>query len=119
MTFDNENETLYDELLKSFQNLINLEQKLNNIQKKLETEYDNKLIENYSKLHDEFERLGGYSYKSELSSIISSFGFSESDKLKKLCEFSGGQKTKIAFIKLILSNPDVLLLDEPTNRKLA
>jgi len=115
MTFDNENETLENELLKSYQHIIDLEIKLNNFQKQLESDYNDKLINTFSKLHDEFEVLGGYLYKSELASIISSFGFSESDKHKKLCEFSGGQKTKIAFIKLILSKPDVLLLDEPTN----
>ena len=115
MTFDNEEETLESELLKSYQQIIDLEIKLNNLQQKLENEYSDKLINSFSKLHDEFEMLGGYSYKSELASIISSFGFDEYDKKKKLCEFSGGQKTKIAFIKLILSKPDVLLLDEPTN----
>ena len=115
MTFDNEEETLESELLKSYQQIIDLETKLNKLQQKLENEYSDKLINSFSKLHDEFEMLGGYSYKSELASIISSFGFDEYDKKKKLCEFSGGQKTKIAFIKLILSKPDVLLLDEPTN----
>ena len=94
---------------------FDIENELNTLQKKLENDYSEKLINKFSRLHDEFERLGGYSYKSELASIISSFGFSETDKKKKLCEFSGGQKTKIAFIKLILSKPDVLLLDEPTN----
>lgn len=115
MTFDNENETLENELLKSYQNIIDIETKLGLMQQKLENEYSDKLINSFSKLHDEFERLGGYSYKSELASIISSFGFSETDKKKKLREFSGGQKTKIAFIKLVLSKPNVLLLDEPTN----
>ncbi len=115
MTFDDENETLEAELLKCYQNLIDLENELSSLQKKLENDYSEKLISKFSRLHDEFERLGGYSYKSELASIISSFGFSETDKKKRLCEFSGGQKTKIAFIKLILSKPDVLLLDEPTN----
>lgn len=115
MTFDNENETLESELLKCYKNLTDIEDELNKIQKMLENSEDEKLINKFSKLHDEFDRLDGYEYKSELASIISSFGFSETDKHKKLCEFSGGQKTKIAFIKLILSKPDVLLLDEPTN----
>jgi len=115
MTFDNENETLENELLKSYQNIIDIENQLSIMQKNLETNYNDKLINKFSRLHDEFENLGGYVYKSELASIIASFGFSETDKQKKLCEFSGGQKTKIAFIKLILSKPDVLLLDEPTN----
>lgn len=115
MTFDNENISLFDGLLKCYQNVIDIENKLAELQQKLETDYTDKLVSQFSKLHDEFERLDGYSYKSELSSVLASFGFLESDKQKKLCEFSGGQKTKIAFIKLILSKPDLLLLDEPTN----
>ena len=115
MTFDNENITLFDELLKCYQNVIDTENKLAELQQKLETDYSDKLVNQFSKLHDEFERLDGYSYKSELLSVLASFGFSENDRQKKLCEFSGGQKTKIAFIKLVLSKPDLLLLDEPTN----
>ena len=115
MTFDNEDISLIDELLKCYKHILELESKLNELQQKLETDYSDKLISQFSKLHDEFERLDGYSYKSELSSVLASFGFTEEDKSKKLCEFSGGQKTKIAFIKLVLSKPDLLLLDEPTN----
>ena len=73
MSFDDENETLENELLKSYQNIIDVEIKLNAIQKQLETEYNDKLVNTFSRLHDEFELLGGYSYKRELSSIISSF----------------------------------------------
>lgn len=115
MTFENENITLLEELLKCYQNILDIEAKLAEIQTKLETDYTDKLVNQFSKLHDEFELLDGYSYKSELSSVLASFGFSEADKQKKLCEFSGGQKTKIAFIKLVFSKPDLLLLDEPTN----
>lgn len=115
MTFENENITLYDEVLSSYKKITDLEQKLKSIQLQLENSDDHKLVEKFSRLNDEYEILGGYTYKSEMASILSSFGFSESDKLKKLSEFSGGQKTKIAFIKLILSKPDLLVLDEPTN----
>ncbi len=115
MSFDDESITLLEELLKCYQNILDLEHKINDLQQRLETNYTDKLVNQFSKLHDEFERLDGYSYKSELSSVLSSFGFTESDKKKKLSEFSGGQKTKIAFIKLVLSKPDLLLLDEPTN----
>lgn len=115
MTFDDERISLYDELLKCYQPVIDIENKLSELQQKLETDYSDKLVNQFSKLHDEFERLDGYLYKSELASVLASFGFSESDRQKKLCKFSGGQKTKISFIKLILSKPDLLLLDEPTN----
>lgn len=115
MTFDDESITLEQEILKCYQDIIDIENKLGELQKQLEENYSDKLVEKFAKLNDEFERLDGYSYKSEMASILASFGFSETDKHKKLSEFSGGQKTKIAFIKLVLSKPDVLLLDEPTN----
>lgn len=114
MTFDDENVTLYEEILKCYHDIISLENKLNELQKQLEKDYTDKLVNNYSKIHDEFEMLGGYSYRAELDEVLSVFGFLD-EKDKKLSEFSGGQKTKISFIKLILSKPDILLLDEPTN----
>ena len=114
MTFDDENITLYEEMLKCYEKIICMENKLNELQKELETNYSDKLVSSFSRTHDEFEMLGGYSYKAELDEVLSVFGFFE-DKNKKLCEFSGGQKTKISFIKLVLSKPDILLLDEPTN----
>lgn len=114
MTFDDENITLYDEILSCYKNITDLEKKLNSLQKDLEQSYNEKLVELYSKTHDEFERLGGYSYRAEIDEVFSTFGLID-EKYKKLSEFSGGQKTKISFIKLILSKPDILLLDEPTN----
>lgn len=115
MTFDNENITLMDEMLACYKNITDMEAKLNNMQKELEKSDNQKLVERFSKLHDQYQFAGGYTYKSDIANILSSFGFSEKDKTKKLSEFSGGQKTKIAFIKLILSKPDLLILDEPTN----
>ena len=115
MTFDDESVSLEEEILKCYQEIIDLEQRLNFLQKKLENDYSDKVVNEFSRIHDEFERKGGYQYKAEMNSILSSFGFAETDKFKKLFEFSGGQKTKIAFIKLVLSKPDLLILDEPTN----
>ncbi len=115
MTFDDESATLENELLKAYEVVTKIEDKLNVLLKKLETDSSDKLVNEYSRLLGEFERQGGYTYHAELSSVLTSFGFSESDRQKKVSEFSGGQKTKIAFIKLILSKPDLLLLDEPTN----
>ncbi len=115
MSFEDEGITLYEELLKAYAPVVKLEERLEALQKKLESDGSEKLVNEYSKNLAEFERQGGYSYKAELDSVLTSFGFELTDKNKKLNEFSGGQKTKLAFIKLILSKPEVLLLDEPTN----
>lgn len=114
MSFDNEDVTLEQEMLGCYSDILLVEQKLNELQASLEKSYSEKMVEAYTKLNEEYERLGGYEYRSELVGVLSSFGLLE-EKNKKLSEFSGGQKTKIAFIKLMLSKPDLLLLDEPTN----
>lgn len=72
-------------------------------------------IKEYTTLQESFESIGGYYYEKEYDTMFRKFGFSQEDKFRPLNEFSGGQQTKIAFIKLLLSKPDILLLDEPTN----
>lgn len=115
IAFSNENLSMIDEILTVFKPITDTEQKMQTILKEIELNPNEKKIKEYSALNDKFEFLGGYTYKKEYSVMIKKFGFSESDKLKPISEFSGGQRTKIAFIKLLLSHPDILLLDEPTN----
>lgn len=107
-----ETKSLWEEIISSFPELIKLEKKISSLENNLSDEQN---ILEYSNALDRYKVLGGYTYKSEIETMIRKFGFEEANKDKKLSEFSGGEKMKISFMKLLLSNPDLLILDEPTN----
>jgi len=115
ITFDDLSLTLDDEIRKVFKSIIDMKNRLEELVTLMEGNADEKLASEYTNLHENFIDLGGYYYEKEYDVMLKSFGFDLSDKDKKLSQFSGGQLTKLAFIKLLLSKPDILLLDEPTN----
>ena len=113
--FEDDSVTLLDEILKVYKPLIDLEEKIKRLEAKLKVESTEAVAKEYTDAMDKYKFLDGYTYKKEYQTAISKFGFSKNDEQKNICEFSGGERTKIAFIKLLLSKPDILLLDEPTN----
>ncbi len=115
VAFSCENITVEEELEKSFEELQVYENRLKELERKLQTNYDQDILNKYGNTLQCFESLGGYTYKREIETVFTKFGFPVAELKKRICEFSGGQKTKLAFIKLLLSKPDILLLDEPTN----
>lgn len=115
VTFEDETVTLEDEVKRAYQELLDMECRIEELLKELERDSDTATIKRCSDLQERFRLLDGYSYKKEYEAAIRQFGFTAKEKAKPLSEFSGGQRTKIAFIRLLLSKPDILLLDEPTN----
>lgn len=112
---DDKAKTMFDEILDAYSSLIKIEKDMESALEDLQNDSCDQNVRRYSLLCEQFEREGGYTYKKEYLTAVKKFGFSNEDMQKPLCEFSGGQRTKISLLKLLLSKPDVLLLDEPTN----
>lgn len=115
IAFENDQETFENEILKAYTEVLEIKKQLNELEQYMQQNCLQEDIIKHDKLLTKYDLLGGYTYLKEYNTAIKKLGFTEQDKTKKLCEFSGGQRTKIALVKLLLSKPDLLILDEPTN----
>lgn len=107
--------TLYDEFKRAFDDVLNLADRKRSLEKKIAQDTSEEVMQEYSKVVEQFERLEGYDYESRINRIAFGLGFTENDFEKNVQHFSGGQKTRICLAKALLREPDFLFLDEPTN----
>lgn len=115
IAFDDPEVTLEQEVRKCFVKMDQRKAELERAAAELEHDYSDEKVARYTAMEEAFKDDGGYYYEKEFEVMIRKFGFSDEERKKPIRDFSGGQQTKIAFIKLLLSKPDILLLDEPTN----
>lgn len=115
IAFDDPDVTLEQEVRKCFVKMDERKAELARSAAELEHDYSDEKVARYTAMEEAFKDDGGYYYEKEYEVMIRKFGFSDDERKKPIRDFSGGQQTKIAFIKLLLSKPDILLLDEPTN----
>lgn len=115
IAFDDPDVTLEQEVRKCFVKMDERKAELARAAAELEHDYSDEKVARYTAMEEAFKDDGGYYYEKEYEVMLRKFGFSDDERKKPIRDFSGGQQTKIAFIKLLLSKPDILLLDEPTN----
>lgn len=122
MSFDDQTLLVEEEIRKVFEPIFEAERKIEEYTAKMEQftgseedNYSNRIMREYAGEQAAFESLGGYTYQKDMETVFQRFGFALEDLKRPLNTFSGGQQTKIAFVKLLLSRPDIMLLDEPTN----
>ena len=112
---ENDELTVRETLEEVFQHVFSIEERMHELEHLMKTNAEEKVLNQYAALQEEFELLNGYNWESEMMNVFTRFGFQKEDLERPVKEFSGGQKTRIAFVRLLLSKPDILLLDEPTN----
>lgn len=113
--FTDESITARAEFESCFEQIHRCKARMQDLELTMQTDYCPEILDKYARVCQQYEDLGGYLYQTEILTVFTKFGFRIDEIGKKIHEFSGGEKTRLAFVRLLLSKPDLLILDEPTN----